>query len=440
MQMKKMRIVTLLLILPLVAFAQKKWTLKECIAYAKENNLSIRQFTYQKINQELAIKSNRNEALPSVNGNFGFGYNFGFIQNIFGVNETAESISANLGISSQVLLYNNGTIKLNLERSKLQLESIEWASERAFNDLSLQIATAYLNILLNEELKKVAEKTLNISQQNLERNEKLFKSGALAQAAYLEVKAAYANDLQAYENAKINIERAKFDLAMLLQITDYKNFDVEIVSVSDAFADQLIEIESIIEYAIEHQPQVKDAKVRLQIAEKDLQLARNQMFPTVAAQYQFGTNYIDFFLRRDPGLTEQWWDNQNHSIGIGVTIPIFNKNQNRFRVEQARVSIESAKLTVEQEAMNLRQTIQTAYFDLNATYRNYLAQKDVLEARKKAFELAEKSYQAGFTNIYDYTISRNNLFIAESNFLQAKFNLLFRMKVLDFYAGKPLDM
>jgi outer membrane protein len=367
--------------------------------------------------------------------NLGSGYNIGFQSNLQGTTEIAQSFNSNLGISSSVILYNGGSLKLNLEKSLIDLKSIDWVFEKTKNDLTLQIIQNYYTILLNKEIQKGAEKSLEISTQNLEKTEKLFKAGKIPEANLYEVKATNTNDKQIVENAKINCERAKFNLTQTLQLENYKDFELENFVINDEFLMQLYDVDEIVNYSYLTQPKIKEINNKMESALVSLKIAQSSLKPSISLNYSYGVSYLQFFNQLNIPFLEQLKNNQINQVSLGVSVPIYSKFQNRGKIEQEKINIESQKLELEKEKLTIRQTILSAYFDVNSSIENYKSQKQAVESFKKALEFSKKSYDAGFITIYDYTISRNNYFISLSKLIQTKYDLLFKQKILAFYRG-----
>ncbi len=439
--MKKSRVI-FIVFLCLASFVcgQKKWSLQECVAYANENNWSVKQSKVTEKFNETEAKIAKNEVLPSVNASMNNGLNFGFQRTILGTYEYNQSYTNNWNIGADIVLWQKDKLKLNQKKANISIESQQLNTEKLKNDIALQVIANYLQIILNSELAKVSERQKNISADQSDKTEKLYKAGSIPYTNLVEQKANFSNDKLSYENALLTIERAKFQLAMLLQLEDYKSFDIQNIMLPENVNLSMENVDEIVNYAYQNQPAIAKAQKQKEAAEVEVALSKTALFPTITASYNLGTSYYDYFNAKEDGMFKQWYDNHNQVVSVGVNIPIFNKGNTKLRIEEAKLNVETYDNAIEQEKLALKQDIQTAYFDAEAAYKTFLMTQETMIASKTAFEYAQKSYNAGKINIYDFNITRNNYAIAESRMLQAKYDFIFKLKIIDFYAGRPLNL
>jgi outer membrane protein len=418
--------------------AQKLWTIEEIVNYATEKNLSVLQ---SKINENLTandLQYANNQWLPNVGGYFDNSVSLG--TNHPAINKGYQQYSNSLGVNSSITLYSGGLLDLNKEKAALNVNSSKLQTETVINDISLMVVNYYLNIMLNRELLTIAEGNLVLSEQQLDRSQKLFNAGSIARADLVQSEATVAQEKKNVADAKIEVERAIFNLSMLLQLPDYRDFDVELIHIPDNIELGLYDLNQVLQTAYSQQPAVKKAEVDLEMAEKDIEIAKTGFKPTITGSYNVGTNYADYFnkgLHTDAWLS-QWYDNITNVFGVSVQIPIFEKFNNKLNVEKARIGQSLAENSVEQQKQTIRENVQEAYFNANSSYQAFQAAKESVRSSQLSAEFAEKSFIAGVINIYDLNTARNNFMIAQSQMAQAKYNFVFRMKVLDFYAGIPL--
>ena len=424
------------------------WTLPEMVAYAAEHNLQIRD---ARINNQLLennITAAQRQRLPAVNANFDNSIIIGVEgipitnsnQQITGVTNGYQLYQNSWGVNAGMTLFNRGRFKLDENKARLDLQAAEQDVLATINDISLNIVNQYLNLLLNRELVSTAQEQLNIAEDQLERNRILFDGGAIPLSEVYESESLVAQNKQRVATARIDVEQAKFNLAQLLQLDDYRDFEVVMVDVPEEIEPALVDLEEVTTYAYAHQPAVKSAELAVESSEVDIEIAKTDYWPTASAFYNLGTNYRAY-LNGDfnsDWLMQQWWDNHTHAVGVGINIPIFNKFLTDLNVENAEIRVEAAQNRIELQKQSLKQDIQAAYFMVNSTYEIFLASQEAVRSAELSFEFAERSMNAGRITIYDYNQAANNLFNAKSEMLQAKYNYLFRLKVLDFYAGKPL--
>lgn len=428
--------------------AQKKWSLRECVDYAVKHNLQVIQNEYSKQVQDANLKMARKEYLPSVSGNMSNNMSFG--QTSFGTGSLRNdrfSNSANLG--ADILLYNNGRLEKNIRKVQYDVEASQYDVETIKNDISLQIAQQYLTTLLNKEIVKISQSAVENAQKQYDRAKITTKVGSTAQTVLAEAEAGLAREKQNLKTAEINVGRSLFALAQLLQLQDYKGFDVEDVNVPDQLESQLKSVDEVLNTAYENQPQVKAAESRIRAAEAQTEVSKTAFWPTITASAGIGSFYNNLLnksydqfgnLVNDPSFFQQYKDNFGQQVGVSINVPIFNKGITKLQVEQSKINENIAKNSLEQQKQTVRQNVQKAQFDVDANYETYLSALETAKSTKLALDFADKSYAAGRSTIYDVNVARNNYANAQGSVAQAKFNYLFSLKLLNFYAGIPLSL
>ena len=419
-------------------FSQKKWTLRECVDYAVKNNLQVINTQYNNDIQSKNLAMAKNDYLPSASANIGNNVRFGQVPDNAGnsLRTDAFSNSASLGVSMDI--YNNGRIKKTVQKSQHDLDASFLDTEKTKNDISLQVAQLYLQVLLNKEVKKITDESVNNAEKILNRAKATTEVGTTAKTVEAEAIASLAREKQKQKSAEIDIERSLFNLAMLLQLKEFKEFDVQEVPLPSMLAAPLNSTDNIINTAYENQPQVKAAETRILSAQKQIEIAHTAFYPSLLVSAGLSTSYQNLFNYSENTFSKQYKDNFGQNLGLSLNIPIFNKGNTKLQVEQAKISENIAKNTLEQQKLSVRQDVQKAYFDANANYENFMAAVEAEKSTKLALDFAEKSYEAGRSTIYDLNNARNNYVNAQSTVSQAKYNYIFSMKLLNFYAGIPL--
>lgn len=421
-------------------FSQKKWTLQECVIYAAENNLTVQQ---NKVNEAFSVNSlnnAKNQWLPTVDGYINNSLALGTNNPL--IDKGYQQYTNSLGINSSITIYNGGVVNLNKEKALLEVESSRKQTESLINDISLMIVNHYLNVMLNRELKQIAEGNLAIAEQQVERIQKQLNAGSVARADLVRAEANLAQEKKNVADAQIEVERALFNMAVLLQLPDYREFDVEMVPIPENIELGLYDLNAIVEVAYAQQPAIQKAEIDVQVAEKSIDIAKTGFKPTITGTYNLGTNYADYFnkgLVSDAWLS-QWHDNLTNVFGLNVQVPIFEKFNNKLNVERASINQSQAQINLELEKQTIRENIQEAYFSVNTSYQAYEAAKESVRSNALSYDYAQRSYDAGVLNIYDLNQAQNSLAVAEAQMAQAKYNFIFRLKVLDFYAGIPLTL
>lgn len=432
------------------SFSQKKWTLQEAVNYAVANNLQVRQSDYSKQIQENILNISKREKLPRVSGTVSNNFNFGQGQDVFGNSRRNDNFNNNANVGADVLLFNHGRLEKTVRKNEFEIEASAQDLGKIKNDISIQVAEQYLNVLLNKEIEKINRSTLDNAEKMYRRAKITTEVGTTPRTTLAEAEAAVAREKQNVKTAEINTKRSLFSLAQLLQLEDYRNFDVEDVSVQNQLDAPLYSADEIIGKAYENQPQIKAAESRIKSAEAQTEVVKTNFWPTISANAGIGTFYYNSLVTNNIGsptmyiseksFLTQYKDNFGQQIGVSANIPIFNKGITKLQVEQAKLNEEIAKNTLNVQRQDVLQNVQRAQFNAESNYEVYLAAVESEKSSALALDFAEKSYAAGRTTIYDLNIARNNYANAQGSVAQAKYNYLFSLKLLNFYAGIPLSL
>ncbi len=444
----------LFLALPFFAFvmmnAQKKWTLQETVNYAIANNLQVVATQNNQKIQENQLQVAKREYLPSVNGNINNNFSFGQSRDSYsGATFRNDYFQNSANVSADMLLFNYGKIEKNIRKVEFDLQATGFDLEQTQNDISLQVAQQYLQILLNKEIEKISQSAVENAKKQYDRAKITTEVGTTAKTILAEAEAALARENQNLKTAEINTDRSLFTLAQLLRLEDYKNFDVEDVSVDNIVEKPFYTAQQIVEKAYENQPQIKAAETRIRSAEAQTKLVETAFWPTVNASAGIGSSYFNSLMKsnnqvgglvNDRNLFQQYADNFGQQIGVSAIIPIFNKGITKLQVQQSKINEEIAKNNLALQKQEVLQNVQKAQFDAESNYEVFLAAQQAAESSKLALDFAEKSYVAGRSTIYDVNIARNNFANAQGSVAQAKYNYLFSLKLLNFYAGIPITL
>ncbi|KQT22423.1 transporter [Chryseobacterium sp. Leaf404] len=427
--------------------AQKKWSLRECVDYAVKNNLQVIQNEYNKQIQDANLKIAKNNYLPSVSGNMGNTVSFG--RTPLGTGSIRNDVFRNnANIGADILVYNNGRLEKTIRKTEFDVEASKYDIQTIKNDISLQIAQQYLNTLLNKEIVKISQSAVSNALKQYDRSKATTDVGTTAQTVLAEAAAALAREKQNLKTAEVNVGRSLFALAQLLQLKEYKDFDVEDVEVSEQLTPQMVNVDEVLSTAYENQPQVKAAESRIKAAAAQTVVTRTAFYPTLTANVGVGSFYTNLLSKNDqlgisnvnPTFFNQYSDNFGQQAGLSLNVPIFNKGITKLQVEQAKINESIAKNNYEQQKFAIRQSVQQAQFDADSNYEIYLAATEAEKNTKLSLDFAEKSYSAGRSTIFDVNIARNNYANAQGSVAQAKYNYLFSLKLLNFYAGIPLNL
>ncbi|SFI35317.1 TolC family protein [Halpernia frigidisoli] len=430
------------------AFAQKQWTLQECVNYAMQNNLQVLQRDLNSKNENVNLTIAKRQYLPSVSGTAAIGSSFGQGRDIFGVTNRNDNFNNSVNVGADLLLFNHSRLAKQIRKSNYDVEASMFDTESTKNDISLQIAQQYLTILLNKEIVKISQSSLENAQKVYDRAKITTDVGTTAKTIFAEADASLAREKQNVKTSEINVSRSLFALAQLLQLPDYKNFEVVNVSVDDKLDAPLYSAESVLEKATQNQPVVKAAESRILAAAAQTEIVRTSFWPTISANAGFGTSYFRLLSTRSingnqipqVNFFNQGKDNFGQQVGISANIPIFNKGITRLQVEQSKINEDIANNNLQIQKQSVKENVQKAQFDAESNYEIYISSIQAEKSTALALDFAEKSYNAGRTTIYDISVARNNLANAQGSVAQAKYNYLFSLKLLNFYAGIPLSL
>jgi outer membrane protein len=438
----------LLCIMSVFLFSQKKWTLQECVNYALENNLQIIRGNVNAKIQDNFLQIAKRQNLPSVSANANLNGSFGQGIDIFGNTSRNDNFRNSANVSAEILLFNKGRLKKNIRKTQYDVEAGNFDLAKIKDDISLQIAQQYLSVLLNREIVKISESALQNAENLYKRAKITTDVGTTPQTILAEAEAGLAREKQNVKTAEINTDRSLFSLAMLLQLKEYKNFDIVNVPIETELDAPLSSAENIIDKAYESQPQIKAAESRIKSTETETEITRTAFWPTISANVGLGSSYFYRFKFEDlagnnieqNSFTNQFKDNFGQQVGVSANIPIFNKGISRLQVEQSKINEDLARISLQQSKQDVLQNVQKAQFDAESNYEAYIAAVEAEKSSRLAVDFTEKSFAAGRTTIYDLNAARNNFANAQGSVAQAKYNYLFSMKLLNFYAGIPLSL
>ena len=435
----------LLLCATAMAMAQKKiWTLEECVTYAVENNLSIQQFELDLENATIDKSDAIGAFLPNLNGTLNGQSNTGLSfdpTNNQPVNTT--QITSSGSVTSSAILFDGLRNVHRLNRAKLNAIANQYRLDNLVNDIRLNVAISYLRILSSKEAAKVARALYAVTEQDLIRTRELVESGVVARGDLLEIEATAATREQQIINAENDVLINRISLAQLLQITDYENFDISDVDIEVPAASILKNSpKTIFDKALTYWYETKFFETNVELAEKDLALAKGAASPTLSAFVNYNTRYSDQFLDPITGqvipFKEQLWINDGIAFGAQINIPVFNGWSTRNNIKRSQISVKKAELDLEQNKLDLETNINQAYVDVVNSSKAYDAAFKTREARILALDYSKERFDVGIMNSFDYSQAQARVDNAEAEVIRTKYDYVFRIKVLEFYFGLPI--
>jgi len=420
--------------------AQQIWSLEDCIDYALNNNISLKQ-------SELNIELNKNEyfqskmeLLPSVNISNSFDNNRGRYINPF-TNEFDEEVSSSLNLSynSNFSLF-SGFKNIN-QIKKAANESLKsiYDLESAQNDLISSIALSYLQILFNEELYQTSKSQLDLTKNQENRIKTLVNAGSIAQGELLNIQSQLALEEQQLIQAENQLNLSKLQLAQLLELEQYEDLNVLKLDIKVPIFKIKNNINSDYSIALNTQSSIKSSELQINSAVYDLKIAKANYLPNLSIGHRISTLYLD---NVDDIFTfnEQLKNNQQSLIYLSLNIPIFNKWSVRNAVAQSKIQIENSQLNAQQAKNQLRKNMEQAYADQLAAYKKYQATQKAVIAFREAFTYINERYELGMVNSYEFNESKNKLITAESDELRAKYDLIFKVKLYEFYTSLKFEL
>ncbi|MEZ7497462.1 TolC family protein [Flavobacterium sp. Arc3] len=430
----------------------KKWTLTECVNYALEHNISIKQTELDIKTSTIDKRGAIGSFLPSLNANASHSWNIGLNQDITtGLlqNQTTQftSAGANVGIDIYKGLQNQNALR----RANLYIVGAKYQLLKMQEDVALNVANAFLQILFNKENLKVQAEQLSINEKQLVRSKELVNAGTIPKGDLLDVKATLASDNQKVITAENSLLISKLSLAQLLQLDNFLDFDIaDDTEAKDENSILLQSPSAIYDKAKEQRTELKIAQTNLEIAEKNVAIAKGALLPTLKGFYNYSTriSYADIALRNDTGnvigtqspppFFTQFGDNRGQSFGAQLSIPVFNGFSARNNVERSQVSLEKSKIAVEQQDLDLERNVYTAFTDAKGALNAHQSAIVALESRQEAYHYAKEKFDVGLMNSFDLNQSQTLLSTAQSDVLRTKYDYIFKIKILEFYFGIPI--
>ncbi len=467
---------TILSISCFLSFAQdKKWTLKECVNYALENNITVKQTVLDLESAELDKKDAIGNFLPAVNASASHSWNIGLNQNITtGLLENLTTQFTSAGLNANVDIY-KGLQNLNqLKRANLAILANQYKLDDMKDNIALMVVDSYLRILFNRENLIVAKAQFAVTEQDLKRTKELVDAGVVPRGDLLEIEATAATQEQQIVNAENGLRLSRISLAQLLLIQDYENFDVadeDYMIPASAVMDKTPE--AIYQNALAFRNDIKLSEANVEIAETDVKIAKGALYPRLSAFYGYNTraSYQDVVVGAEPdpdnptrqigtventgdavitpnfrsiiggpdGIFDQFSRNDGHNFGLQLSIPILNGFSARNNIKRRQVNLERTRYQLEQDKLDLGNTVNEAWNNARAALKAYQAAEKTLAARKEAYSYAKERFDVGLMNSFDFSQSQSRVENAEAELIRTKYDYIFKLKVLEYYFGIPLD-
>lgn len=454
------------------------WTLQSSVQYALEHNISIRQNELNKRLAALSLKQSRLAQLPTLNANTSYGRSFGRsvdpTTNQFS-NTNYDFLSASG--TANILLFGWFQQRNTIASNKYSLEAAKADIDQLKNDVSLNVATGFLRALLAKEQIRINQKQVELSKAQLFQTRKFVDAGRLPELNAAQLESQLASDSSNLISAISNYKSAILDIKALLNLDFETKYEIEapVVDIAEQINLNSMNPEMIYEEAAKNFGTIKSSEFKVLAAQKRIAATKGGLYPQFGLNAQFGTNFATSYkeptnIKMGPGkptgayvpindslyfavyeptytydsrtipFSKQVDNNFRQTISIGLSFPIFNAWQSQYNLRQAKISEQTQELNKYQATLKLKQDVYKAYDDAVSAVQKYHAAERATQAAQRAFDFAEKRYNLGLTNTVEYLTTQNTQFVAESNLLSAKYDLIFKLKVIDYYLGKELKL
>jgi outer membrane protein len=443
--MKKFLIVLLTgLLFPIRAAnsQQKEWSLEECIKYAIENNIQIKQQVIRTAVQENSLDLAKMKLAPTVNSSLSHNYNFGraLDQTTYTYyNQTLQTDYLYVGGETPIFtgMQNVNSIRKNKYEVLAAKEDLQYIRD----DVALNVALAYLQILLNKDLVAANQNQLNITLQQIEKTQRLVDAGSVARGNLLQIEAQAGQEELQLITMQNQLETSYLNITQLLEIKTPAGFEIIAPQISvDSNSIISGNVDEIYLIASGSRPEIRSSEMKLAASEYDLKIAKGGRSPRLALNYQFNTAYTYINTLENIPFKEQFKNNKNSAVGLSLNIPILNGWQVNKNISNSKLTVENSQYSLEGTKKQLYKNIQKAYTDAVSALKKYNASLKAVASSEESFRYTEQKFNVGMVTSVDYNASKTQLLNAQADMSQAKYEYIFKTKVLDFYKGIPLTL
>lgn len=421
------------------------WSLDDCIRYAHEHNIQIRQQALQVEQRSVELNTSRHSRLPDLGANLNANFSFG--RSLISNNTYADNnqVSGSLGVSASLPVFRGGRINHEIAVGKLGLQAAVQDLDRIREDVSVNVMSLYLEVLFQKELVGVAERQLAYSSMQVERSREQVAAGKVAESVLYENEALQsADELQLTQNRN-NLSLSLLALSQALNRTSAEGFDIVAPTFDSLTVESMRHLRNpaeVLSYALDNRPRVQAERFRLEQALRAVRMSRAAYYPQITLTGGYGTNIYHSFASGavNPAFGHQFRNNSSEYVGVAINIPIFNRLATRNSVRTAQLGVQSQQFALTEAEQTLQKEIETAYYQADAALLKYRSAEKALNSAQVAFRYEAEKYAAGRSTTFDYNDAKTRMQKAESDRIQAKYEFIFRTKILDFYAGFPLTL
>ena len=416
------------------------WTLDDCIGFAQRNNLDVQRRSLQVEKSDVELSTAKYSRLPDLNASAGADASFGRVLSSDNTYQTKNQTSGSLNVSASVPLFQGMRINHQVKAGKLDLAAAVEDLERAREDVAIHVMTLYLEVLYNKEMVGVAERQLTLSTQQAERSRALAAAGKQPESTVYESDALVASNRMTLTQARNDLQLALLNLSQALNRESAAGFDIvdpALDSVALAALHRLGSADDVYAYAAENRPHIRAERLRLESSEHSAAIARSALYPSLSLSGGYGTGVYS-------ADQDKFWTQMRHNsreyVGVSLNVPIFNRRATRNSIRTAQIAVRSQQLAVTEAERELRKLIEQAWYNADASYAKYRSAEAAAASARIAFAYEERKAEAGRSTVFDFNDAKTRMEKAEADAVQAKYEFVFRSKILDFYRGKPLQL
>ncbi|MDO5447227.1 MAG: TolC family protein [Prevotellaceae bacterium] len=436
-----------LILLSLSSFAQQRqWTLQQCLDYARDNNIQLKQKAIASKSSHEDVLQSRAALFPSVSFSTSQNMNYRPFSpettmlegGTMTTSSNAISYNGSYGINARWTVWNGGKNRMDIQQSEITERGNEYAEQEQFNSIQEQITRLYVQILYEAEAIKVNEEVLKASQMQADRAKVMVQVGTLARVDLVQLESQVAQDQLSLVTAQSQLENYKLQLKQLLEIHDNEAFDVMMPEVGDDKVLSLIpDKESVYAGALGSRPEIKIQQLNIENSKIALKSARTAYMPTVSLSGSLGTSNAS---GQSLAFGEQIKNSLSYTLGATVSVPIYDNHSTRTSIRKAKYSQETAELQLQESEKSLYSTIESYYLDATTNQQKYIYAKKNVESMQESYSLVSEQFALGLKNIVELTTGKNNLLQAEQQQLETKYTTLYNMAMLKFYQGEPINL
>ena len=424
--------------------AQEIWSLEKCVNYALDNNIKIKQGVINTQYQQNQLKQTKFSRLPNLSGQMSQNLNFGRSLTYDNTYKDINSSQTDFGVGTNVPVFQGFAITNNITKLELDLQASIEDLAKAKSDISVNIASTFLEILFAKDLVKVSEDQLKVTYLQIKQITEKVEAGSLAKGSLLEIEAQAAGEELSLVNAKNQLQLAKLRLTQLLELGLTDNFDVEVPTIPEISAQaSIVSSGEVYKSALLTRPEIKGADLRYQSSQYQLKMAKGALYPSVSLYANIYDSYNNKYKDvngADISFSKQLKNNQRKGVGLQMNIPIFTRFQNKLQIDNSRLEVLNRELELESARKLLRSDIETAQTTAIAALNRFISNQKAVSSMQEAFRYSEEKFGVGLVNAVEYNTAKSKLAKSQSDLLQAKYEFIFRTKILDFYRGLPITL